>query len=309
MGEHGCCGVPREALSAGSSREPVDFQGVVAPGPRVAVEPLGGWIAIPAQSFLMGDDGSDAVPGDDEGPVREVAVKAFEVAATAVSVDEWRAFARATGWQTDAEREGWSFVFAGHLPADHPPTRALVEAPWWRQVFGADWAHPEGPASNVGERGRHPVVHVSWRDAQEYCAWAGVRLPSEAEWELAARGGLAGARYPWGDELEPGGEHRCNIWQGDFPLRDLAADGYAGTAPVDAFAPNGLGLFNTSGNAWEWCADRFTAPNAAPGSQVVRGGSHLCHASYCNRYRVSARTGNTPDSSLSHTGFRVARSS
>ncbi|MEH3054348.1 MAG: formylglycine-generating enzyme family protein [Patulibacter minatonensis] len=318
-----CCGGSRAAMGdatasdhrpaadvgAGSMRRAaVDADPCVQAIPPIShVPPHGGWLSIPAQSFLMGDDSPEVVPGDGEDPVREVAVDAFRIAATTVTVAEWRDFSGATGYRTIAEREGWSFVFAGHLPEDHPPTRGLVGAPWWRQVFGADWEHPQGAGSTTDGRSDHPVVHVSRDDALAYCAWAGARLPTEAEWELAARGGLSRARYPWGDELRPGGEHRCNIWQGEFPRHDSGDDGFRGTAPVDAFAPNGLGLYNAAGNVWEWCDDAFTAPNAMPGSFVVRGGSHLCHRSYCNRYRVSARTGNTPDSSLSHTGFRIAR--
>ncbi|MFT4034040.1 MAG: formylglycine-generating enzyme family protein [Patulibacter sp.] len=304
MSDRSCCGGSRGALQAGGDAHAA----LAAPAAgSAAITPRGGWVELPAQSFSMGDDRPEVIPGDGEEPVRTVAVEAFAIAATAVTVDEWRSFVAATGWRTVAEREGWSFVFAGHLPDDHPPTRALIGAPWWRQVFGADWAHPEGPRSHVDRRGDHPVVHISRDDALAYCRWAGARLPAEAEWELAARGGLERAIYPWGDELTPGGEHRCNIWQGEFPARDDGEDGFRGTAPVDAFAPNGYGLWNMTGNVWEWCADRFTAPNAVDGAFVVRGGSHLCHRSYCDRYRVSARTGNTGDSSLSHTGFRLAR--
>jgi formylglycine-generating enzyme len=264
-------------------------------------------VRLDGGAFLMGSEDPERVPGDAEDPVREVVVAPFAIDRCAVSNRRFAEFVAATGHATDAERFGWSFVFAGLLPDDFPPTRALAAAPWWRQVHGADWRHPEGPHSGVDDRLDHPVVHVSHCDALAFCAWARLRLPTEAEWELAARGGLEQARYPWGDELTPGGEHRCNIWQGEFPLRDTAEDGYSGTAPVDVFAPNGFGLHNMAGNVWEWCAEPFRAPSAAPGAMVIRGGSYLCHASYCNRYRVSARTGTTPDSSTGHTGFRGAR--
>ena len=244
----------------------------------------------------------------------------FALATTAVTNAHFAAFVDATGHVTDAERYGWSFVFGGHLPDDFEPTRGVAAAPWWRQVHGADWAHPDGPQSGIEDRLDHPVVHVSHQDALAYCAWDGTRLPTEAEWELAARGGLAGATFPWGDELEPGGAHRMNVWQGSFPDANTSADGFYGTAPVTAFEPNGLGLHNMCGNAWEWCADWFAAdyyqhsPMHNPTGPVVgqarvmRGGSYLCHASYCHRYRVGARSSNGPDSSSGNLGFRVAAS-
>ncbi|WP_373563567.1 SUMF1/EgtB/PvdO family nonheme iron enzyme [Streptomyces composti] len=271
-------------------------------GPRPAsVQPHGGWRELPGGRFLMGSDDSP-YPADREGPARQAAVDAFAVAATAVTNAEFAAFAEATGHRTDAERHGWSFVFGGFLPDDFPPTRAAATAPWWRQVHGAHWRRPEGPASGLDGRWDHPVVHVSYHDALAYCAWAGVRLPTEAEWEYAARGGLEGKPYPWGDERDPGGEFRMNIFRGGFPAHNTAADGYRGTCPVDAFPPNAYGLFNMTGNVWEWCADPF-----APGARVLKGGSHMCHESYCLRYRTSARMGNSPDSSSGNTGFRVVR--
>jgi sulfatase modifying factor 1 len=266
----------------------------------------------------MGDDSVWAYPGDGENPVHDVAVSSFAIDAYAVTNAQFAAFVAATGYVSDAHRYAWSFVFAGLLPDDFPDTAAVASAPWWRQVFGASWDHPEGPQSDLDGRLDHPVVHVSWNDAHAYCAYTGTRLPTEAEWEYAARGGLAGAPFPWGHDLEPEGEHRMNVFQGTFPGNDTGADGYAGTAPVDAFAPNGYGLYNVTGNVWEWCGDWFDpryyahSPSTDPrgperGTQrVMRGGSYLCHLSYCRRYRVSARSGNGPDSSTGNLGFRVA---
>jgi sulfatase modifying factor 1 len=265
-------------------------------------------LALDGDSFLMGAEDPDGFPDDREGPVREVRVEPFAISAHSVTTEEFAAFVAATGHLTRAERFGWSFVFAGLLPEDFPTTRSVAHAPWWRQVEGADWRHPEGPGSSLEGRAGHPVVHVAWTDARAYCTWAGVRLPTEAEWEYAARGGLVQKRFPWGDELTPDGRHRCNIWQGSFPEHNTLEDGFLGTAPADAFEPNGFGLHNTSGNVWEWCADWFD-PAGAPGQgrgKVIRGGSYLCHHSYCNRYRVAARSRNTPDSTTGHMGFRVA---
>lgn len=271
----------------------------------------------------MGSDDGEADPGDGEAPAHPVRLAAFSIAATTVTNREFTAFCEATGYVTLAERDRWSFVFAGLLPDDFPPTRGVADAPWWRQVEGADWRHPEGPHSCLDGRLEHPVVHVTWDDAMAYCRWSGTRLPTEAEWEYAARGGLERRRFPWGDELEPRGEHAMNVFQGDFPGANTAADGFAGTAPVRAYPPNRYGLYEMTGNVWEWCADWFdartyltgddTSPRLDPvgppaGSRrVMRGGSYLCHHSYCTRYRVAARSGNTPDSSTGNIGFRVAK--
>jgi formylglycine-generating enzyme required for sulfatase activity len=276
-------------------------------------------VAVADARFDMGcTDPRWSEPADGEGPVHRVQLRAYEISPVAVTTERFARFVDATGHVTEAERFEWSFVFAGFLPDDFEETRAVAQAPWWRQVFGASWRHPEGPQSDLDGRADHPVVHVSWNDAQAYCAWAGVRLPTEAEWEHAARGGRAGAVFPWGDDLEPGGEHRMNVFQGTFPAGNTVADGFAGTAPVDAFEPNGLGLHNTTGNVWEWCADWYDpryyqqSPAEDPKGpmfgthRVMRGGSYLCHESYCRRYRVAARSGNSPDSSTGNIGFRVA---
>lgn len=273
--------------------------------------PLGGG------TFVMGSDADEGEPSDGEAPVRTVTIRPFRIDAYAVTNERFEEFVADTGYVTEAEAAGWSFVFAGLLPDDFPDTRGVEAAPWWRAVDGAFWRTPEGPGSYIEDRATHPVVHVSWHDAAAFCGWAGCRLPTEAEWEFAARGGLGGKRFPWGDALVPDDGHRMNVWQGTFPSANTLEDGYYGTAPVDAFAPNAFGLFNMSGNAWEWCADWFTARHSgaalidptgpAQGTErVIRGGSYLCHESYCNRYRVSARSSNTPSSTTGHMGFRVA---
>jgi formylglycine-generating enzyme len=277
-------------------------------------------LVIEGGEFLMGSEDRFAYPGDGEGPVRRVRIDSFSMDACAVSNREFAEFVEATGHVTDAERYGWSFVFGGLLPDDFPPTRAAGQAPWWRQVEGASWRHPEGPQSSVGDRPEHPVLHVSWNDAQAFSEWAGKRLPTEAEWEYAARGGLEGRVFPWGDDLEPEGEHRMNVWQGTFPAENTRADGWYGTGPVHSFPPNGYGLHNMTGNVWEWCVDWFspdfhmrdkrTNPQG-PGRgthKTTRGGSYLCHHSYCLRYRCAARNALEPDSSTGNVGIRCVRS-
>ena len=275
-------------------------------------------VHIPGGVFLMGADDDAGFADDGEGPVRQVEVSPFLMDETAVTNAQFGRFVRQTRYRTEAERFGWSFVFHSFVPRKvaRTVTQAVSEAPWWWRVDGACWRRPEGPGSGIGRRMDHPVVHVSWNDAQAYCRWAGKRLPTEAEWEMAARGGLTGKRYAWGDDLTPDGRHMCNIWQGEFPERNTTEDGYAGTAPAKSFDPNGFGLYNVAGNVWEWQRDRFSptfhrnGPRVDPvgppsgGSRVIRGGSYLCHESYCNRYRVAARSANTPDSSTGNMGFR-----
>jgi formylglycine-generating enzyme required for sulfatase activity len=268
----------------------------------------------------MGTDYAGGFESDGEGPVRPVFVAPFDMDAYPVTNDEFAAFVEDTGYVTTAQQMGSSFVFQGQLAANAGARvlDSVAAAPWWLLVEGASWLSPEGGGSTLQARGAHPAVHVSWHDASAYAAWSGGQLPTEAQWEYAARGGLRQALYPWGDEFTPGGRHMCNVWQGDFPTLNTAEDGHAFTCPVDAFAPNGFGLYSMAGNTWEWCADfwgtAFTAepaqePRGPAGgsSRVMKGGSFLCHASYCNRYRVAARTRSTPDSSASNIGFRCSR--
>ncbi|MUK89426.1 SUMF1/EgtB/PvdO family nonheme iron enzyme [Ornithinibacillus sp. L9] len=275
-------------------------------------------VHIPGGRFLMGTNLEEGFPADGEGPVREVVVDPFYIDSQTVTNGDFKEFVDDTGYITEAEQFGWSFVFYQFI-SSHTAKKVrqrVQQTPWWLVVEGATWNHPEGPDSTIANRLDHPVIHVSWNDAQAYCKWAGKRLPTEAEWEFAARGGLEQRLYPWGDELYPDGNHYCNIWQGDFPRQNTKDDGYVGTAPAKSFPPNGYGLYNISGNVWEWCSDWFTSDvqslkdNQNPTgprtgvSRVMRGGSYLCHHSYCNRYRVAARTSNTPDSSTGNIGFR-----
>ncbi len=273
---------------------------------------------IPAGGFLMGDSTGNGNRGDGETPVHEVFVPEFSIDATSVTNDQFAEFVRATGYRTEAETFGFSAVF--HLALEAPETDILGRppaTPWWLGVRGADWSHPRGRNSSIEGLGDHPVVHVSWNDAVEYCRWAERRLPTEAEWERAARGGHEAKTYPWGDELMDGENWRCNIWQGTFPQENTLEDGWLTTAPVRSFEPNGFGLWQPVGNVWEWCADWFSptyyenSPSSDPrgpdsgSGRVLRGGSFLCHDSYCNRYRNAARSSNTPDSSMANAGFRT----
>lgn len=310
--EDACCAIPR----GDTVTEPLP-QTSAAQSPNFGC--TDGMKLLKGGKFLMGSNDA-TFPADGEGPVRPVEIDPFWMAPTVVTNDEFAQFIAATGYVTEAESFGWSYVFEAFLPADFEETRAVQSAPWWRQVFGADWQHPEGPHSNLDKRSDHPVVHVSHRDAEAYAAWVGLRLPTEAEWEYAARGGLKQKKYPWGEQLTPGNKHRCNIWQGNFPSKNTRQDGHLGTAPVTTYKPNKFGLYNMVGNVWEWCSDWFSPSFHANGplvnpvgppfgnAKVMRGGSYLCHRSYCNRYRNSARTSNTPDSSTGHMGFRLARS-
>ncbi|TFB56772.1 formylglycine-generating enzyme family protein [Cryobacterium tagatosivorans] len=273
--------------------------------------------ALQGGRFLMGDSTGDGNRPDGETPVHQVEVAPFSIDVTSVTNADFARFVDATGYVTEAESFGFSAVF--HLAVEALRDEIMGPAtgvPWWYGVRGADWRHPGGSESSVDGLDDHPAVHVSWNDAVAYCDWAARRLPTEAEWEFASRGGLDGARYPWGEDLMAP-HWRVNIFQGEFPNRNTSEDGWSTTAPVRSYEPNGYGLWQTVGNVWEWCADWFDAsyylrsPLTSPtgpsegASRVMRGGSYLCHSSYCNRYRNSARSSNTPDSSMGNAGFRT----
>ncbi|MHC9046853.1 formylglycine-generating enzyme family protein [Microbacterium saperdae] len=306
------CGSPNRARLA-SGEPPRSLPLLPGPG-KHSVEQ----ITIPAGSFFMGDSSGDANPGDGETPQHVVRLEDYRIDATPVTNADFARFVKATGYRTEAERWNFSAVFHLAVAADSDDIMApAAGTPWWWGVRGADWMHPGGPHSSIEDLDDHPVVHVSWNDAAAYCAWAGRRLPTEAEWEYAARGGIEAAKYPWGDaEIDEDG-WRANIFQGQFPHSNTAEDGWLTTAPVRTFAPNGYGLWQAVGNVWEWCQDWFsphyygTAPANSPvgptngTAKVLRGGSYLCHSSYCNRYRNSARSSNTADSSMGNAGFRT----
>jgi len=277
-------------------------------------------LAVAACGEPSSRDPSAPLPPPPDGMVTIPAgpVAAFHLDRTEVTNGAFARFAEATGYRTMAERPVEWEALRRELPPGTPrpsdaqlqpgslvfaPTAAPVplddERRWWRWTPGANWRHPEGPASDLAGRDDHPVVHVSHGDAVAFCAWAGKRLPTDAEWERAARGGLEGKRFTWGDA--PITPALANSWQGTFPVRDLGEDGHAGTAPVGSYPPNGYGLADMAGNVWEW-----TASDAAPDQRVVRGGSFLCHASYCEGYRVAARMSATPATTLQNTGFRCA---
>jgi sulfatase modifying factor 1 len=317
MGKGSCC-------TPGEKRCGCDDGHFGKPFERTATGPTDNMVLLQGGAFLMGTDDGIGYPDDGEGPIREVTLDPFYIDPFAVSNVAFASFIENTGYATDAEKFGYSYVFHALLSDSTKRTldmfgRTVMGLEWWYNVEGADWAHPFGPESSFQGLENHPVTHVSYRDALAYCEWAGKRLPTEAEVEYAARGGLVQKRYAWGDELMPGGKHMCNIFQGKFPAYNSGEDGYIGTAPVDAFEPNGYGLYNMAGNVWEWVFDWWSPDDHLTGlrdnpigppsgeRRVNRGGSYLCHDSYCNRYRVAARTSNTPDSSTGNLGFRCVR--
>lgn len=276
-------------------------------------------VALASSTFEMGDAFDEGYPADGERPVHAVTLSAYRIDTTAVTNAEFAQFVSATGYRTESERFGSSAVF--HLLAQGDQSDILGRmpgAPWWLDIRGADWAHPRGRGSSWKSVHDHPVVHISWADAEAYCTWAGRRLPTEAEWEHAARGGLHGARYCWGDELRGAdGELQCNIWRGSFPDQHDEGKQFGGTRAVGSYSANGYGMYDMSGNVWEWCHDWYLpkyyqfSPSHDPRGpkvgrgRVMRGGSYLCHDSYCNRYRVAARSFAPPDSASGNCGFRT----
>lgn len=265
--------------------------------------------------FYMGTD-NPKIPADMESPSRAVHLDPFYIDKYAVTNEEFDEFAAATSFISESENFGWSFVFHSAISTSllAGVTQAVKDAEWWSPVEGAYWYQPEGPGTDVfskdNYRGSHPVVQVSWNDANAYCRWRGARLPTEAEWEYAARGGLQNKMFPWGNSMTPNETHRMNIFQGKFPGVNSKADGYEFACPVDAFPPqNDFGLYNIMGNVWEWVEDWWKDPNDLQlREKVKKGGSFLCHKSYCYRYRNAARTKSTPDSATLNGGFRCAKS-
>jgi sulfatase modifying factor 1 len=316
----------------------------IQPSDSISTE---GMVLIPAGRFSMG--ASDQEGRTDEYPQHMVEVKSFWMDATEVTNAQFKKFIDATGYITTAERKPDWEELKKQLPegTPKPPDSVLVpsslvftppsqeialnnSAQWWTWVKGASWKHPQGPGSSIAGKENHPVVHISWEDANAYAKWAGKRLPTEAEWEFAARAGMNNQPFTWGGEPVERGKAKTNIWQGNFPDRNLVTDGFARSAPVRSYSPNAYGLYDIAGNVWEWCSDWYNAgyyaecasktisdPAGASSSydpeeptvpkRVVRGGSFLCHASYCASYRVSARMKTSPDTGLEHTGFRCVR--
>jgi sulfatase modifying factor 1 len=351
--------IRQERAGPGSRSRPHSDRGtggvtsVVRTPPSGDSLPSNDMVWIPGGSFMMGAEVGDVHPvtgevldsdssgllrASDEKPIHRVTVNGFWMDRTEVTNEQFERFARATGYLTTAEKAPDPRDFPGAPRENLVPGSIVFQAPsgdvplnnhyiWWKWTPGANWRHPEGPESDIRGREKHPVVHVSWYDAVAYAKWAGKRLPTEAEWEYAARGGLDRQRFVWGNEQKPGNQWPANIWQGRFPNENTLADGFYLTSPAATYPPNGFGLYDMSGNVWEWCADwyrpdyyarsaRTNPPGPAdsydpnePGmaKKVMRGGSYLCSDLYCTGYRPSARMKSTPDTGLSHSGFRCVK--
>ncbi|KKX24487.1 formylglycine-generating enzyme family protein [Rhizobium sp. LC145] len=274
-------------------------------------------IAVKGGETFVGTN-DPALATDGEGPERKVTVNDFFLESETVTVSRFAEFVEATGYITEAEKFGYSAVFAGLLQDEMRVAENVAGTPWWARVHGAIWNAPEGPGSSIEDRMDHPVTQVSWNDAMAFAAWVGGRLPTEAEWEHAARGGNRRRRYPWGDEEPTDEKVFCNIWQGRFPRENTLVDGFFGTAPARSFKPTDDGFYNLCGNVWEWASEPFRVRSLSRqakmrneqarknSDRVLKGGSFLCHKSYCYRYRIAARMGLSPDSASSNTGFRIA---
>lgn len=311
-----------------------------------------GMVWIPTGTFTMGSEAKGSKPN--ESPEHSVKIDGFWMDETPVTNTEFRKFVDATGYKTIAERPViWEEVQKQVPPGTPKPPDEMLQpgslvftpvtgsgpvdledmSAWWRWINGADWQHPEGPGSDLKGRENHPVVQVSWDDAVAYAKWAGKRLPTEAEWEFAARGGLDKKRFAWGDEFKPDGKFMANTWTGEFPKKNTKEDGFEGTSPVDSFPANGYGLHDMAGNVWNWVSDLYRADAHAMNPKevccenpqgpakgwsperevqtpehVIKGGSFLCHVNYCESYRPAARRGSPPDTGTSHVGFRCAKS-
>ncbi|HEY1063524.1 MAG TPA: formylglycine-generating enzyme family protein [Daejeonella sp.] len=307
-----------------------------------------GMVSIQGGEFMMGADNDQA--DKDEYPKHKVILDPFWIDQHEVTNDQFAKFIESTGYVTTAERKpDWEELKKQLPPGTPKPDESLLVAAslvftpqkqevdlndysqWWAWVPGANWKHPEGPGSTIDGKGNYPVIHVSWDDAMAYCKWAGKRLPTEAEWEYASRGGLSNKIYPWGDEHINKGKAKANTWEGSFPYKNTAYDTFTGLAPVKSFAPNGYGLYDMAGNVWEWCQDKYrndyyqsiNSPNGVKNPQgpadsfdpdepftpkrVSRGGSFMCNESYCSGYRVARRMKSSPDSGMSNLGFRCAK--